>query len=202
MKVKTMNLQGREYAKVADRLKQFREDFPKSKIETEHRTLSDGSIEFKAWIWKDKTDYIEVLKATGDPKVARGSADSDGDARNKIDKSKDKDFEKLQTIAVGRALAMIGYIASGEIASFEEMEEFNSFKESKVDEAITKLNDCKDLIKLKEVFISLGSLMSNQRVIEAKDKKKEEITKCESSKSTKTPKNGSSLEKAKSLAQS
>jgi len=35
-----------------------------------------------------------------------------------------KDFEKQETIAVGRALAFAGFLSDGEVASYEEMEDF------------------------------------------------------------------------------
>jgi hypothetical protein len=41
--------------------------------------------------------------------------------------SGEKALEKLESIAVGRALAFAGYLASGEIATAEEMERFASF---------------------------------------------------------------------------
>ena len=44
----------------------------------------------------------------------------------------EKAFEKLETIAVGRALAFAGYLASGEIASFEEMQEFDRTVSSEI----------------------------------------------------------------------
>lgn len=168
---------GAEYAKVADRLKKFREDWPNSKIETDSKTLEDGTTEFKAWIWKDKTEYMEVLKSVGDQKVARGSADADGDARGKLG-GKEKDFEKLQSIAVGRALAMLGYMASGEIASFEEMELYYKEKAEKqkqyVEDTIIELENAKTLGELKDIWMAVTN-KAVPAIIEAKDKRKTEL---------------------------
>ncbi len=62
-------------------------------------------------------------------------------------------------MAVGRALALLGYAGSGEIASSEEMEEYLKFQEDKkrkiLEEAKEKLEFVKHLNELKEVWISL-----------------------------------------------
>lgn len=156
-----MKLSGNDYAKVAERIKLFREDFPKGKIETAHVYLSDGSLEFKAWVWKDKTEYLDVLKAVQNLEVARGSADADGSAKAYVKESDKKGFEKLQTIAVGRALAMLGYLGSGDVASFEEMEEFDQYKVNQFQEALEAI---KKATKRDEFSAILGKLSPDQKL--------------------------------------
>lgn len=158
-KVQTMNVSGNDYAKVAERLKLFREDCPNGLIETTPNIKDDGTIIFTARVLKDKAK-AESAEATGHAMGKTGQA---------------KAFEKLETIAIGRALATLGYLASGEIASTEEMADFHAFQESKVNEAIDTLNDSKTLDELKATFLSLGSLMAEKSVIDAKDAKKEEL---------------------------
>lgn len=169
---------GADYAKVADRLLKFRTDFPHSKIETESRELEDQTYVFKAWIWKEKSDYIDVLKATNSSEMARSTADADGEAKGKVG-VKEKDYEKLQSIAVGRALAMIGYAASGEIASFEEMEEFNEYRTKQKAEAIAKVitefQASKTLDELKAAFVA-SNMLTEPAVVAAKDARKKELT--------------------------
>lgn len=114
---------GAEYAKVSDRLKEFRADCPNSSIITTPTILDTGMVMFKAYIIKDKTD--------------EHSADSTGHALQT--KTGTKDFEKLETIAVGRALALLGYGADGEIASSEEMEEFLNYQKTKRDIEVENL---------------------------------------------------------------
>lgn len=177
-KAKTMSLAGNDYAKVAERLKLFREDNPKSKTQTDHKYLEDGSVEFKAWLWKDKTEYLDLVKSgVTDMATLLSTADSDGDAKGQA--TDKKAFEKLQTIAVGRALANLGYLGSGEIASFEEMEEFNAYKDRQKADAISiaieSLEDSKTIDQLKETFLSLGALVSEESVVAAKDKRKAEL---------------------------
>lgn len=158
--VKTMNLSGSEYAKVPERLKVFWGECPKGAIETAPMIQPDGSIIFKATVTKDKSDPTSK-SATGHSLGTNKKA---------------KDFEKLETIAVGRALAMLGYLASGEIASSEEMEEFIAFQEEKLDRVVEELQACKTLDELKAMFLALGPLMAESKIIEAKDKRKAELT--------------------------
>lgn len=175
----TMQLSGNDYAKVAERIKLFREDWKDGKIETDHVTNEDGSVEYSAWIWKDKSDLIELMKAgITDKETLRSSADADGNSKGEVGK-KVKDFEKLQTIAIGRALANLGYLGSGDVASFEEMEEFAKYqKEQKAEEirkAIETLQAAKTLDELKACFLSLGTMASNKEVFEAKETRKKEL---------------------------
>lgn len=170
---------GADYAKVATRLKEFRSDFPKSKIETVNSLLDSGETELKAFLWKEKTELLELMKAgVTDKEVLQSSADANGTARKKLS-DKDKDFEKLESIAVGRALAMLGYLSSGEIASFEEMAEYNAFKNEqkfiKIAETITLLQQASTMDELKQLFVGSG-LVQEPNVVAAKDKRKAELT--------------------------
>lgn len=134
MKVQTTKISGgADYAKVADRIKLFREQNPNGLIETTP-TITGTMIMFKARILKDKSD------------INSGEASGHAMLENKGQKA----FEKVESIAVGRALALLGYMASGEIASSEEMEEFNDYKEQQRLEKIQELIDQAQQIKSKE----------------------------------------------------
>lgn len=139
-KTKTIDLKGKEYAQVKDRLMEFRTDNTNGSIETTPTFQPDGQILFKARIIRDRSD--------------ESSAEATGHALGK--NSGDKAFEKLETIAVGRALALLGYASSGEIASSEEMEEFDEWKQEQHRESVLewqeKLVDCKDLTQLKSLW--------------------------------------------------
>lgn len=158
-KAATMKLSGNDYAKVPERLKLFREDCPNGLIETSPDIKDDGQIIFTARVLKDKS--------------REDSAEATGHALGKIGQA--KAFEKLETIAIGRALATLGYLASGEIASAEEMEDFYEYKNTKIEEAIEHLSGSNTIDELKENFMSLGSLMAEKAVVEAKDKRKAEL---------------------------
>lgn len=149
------------YAKVADRLKEFRQDNPNGLIETTPTIDSDnGYIMFKTRILVDKG--------------REDSAESTGHALAKIDGT-DKQFERLETISVGRALALLGYSVGGEIASSEEMAEFHDFKKQKVNDAIDALRMAKTIDELKATFMGLGNLIADSKVVKAKDQRKEEL---------------------------
>jgi hypothetical protein len=154
-KAQTISLQGNDYAKVAERIKLFREDCPNGLIETTP-TLDGKNIMFKARILKDKANEASA--------EATGHAVGENNGK--------KAFEKLESIAVGRALAMLGYMASGEIASSEEMEEFNSYKDERRIDAIADLQTCTTLEGLRVCYMGLGSLMGDPSIIAEKDKQK------------------------------
>ena len=160
-KTKTISLQGKEYAQVRDRIKEFRTDCPNGSTETKPEMLDGGQMVFQATVIKDLSDESS----------ARATGSSYGKSTGT------KSFEKLETIAVGRALAFLGYGADGAIASSEEMEDFFAYKEEQKMEAITAMQKVKTLDELKTYFLSLGSLMADKAVIKAKDEMKNKLTK-------------------------
>lgn len=141
-KTKTISLQGKDYAQVKDRVKEFRTDCPNGLIET-NPEINGNQVIFKARILKDKSD----------PSSAEATGHAIGENKGA------KAFEKLETIAVGRALALLGYASDGEIASSEEMEEFLAYQEEKknkvIAEATSKLKKTKNLEELKKVWAEL-----------------------------------------------
>lgn len=165
-KTATMKLGSADYAKVKDRIKEFRTDCPNGLIETEP-TITETHIIFKAHILKDKSN----------PDSAEATGHSMGEIGG--DKKKEKVFEKQESIAVGRALALLGYGADGEIASSEEMEEFLAHKQEKLAEAIMEateaIGNCVSEEDLRKVWASLGAEMQ-KHVLEAKNTKKAELT--------------------------
>jgi len=160
-KTKTISLQGKDYAQVRDRIKEFRTDCPNGSTETKPEMLDGGQMVFQATVIKDLSDESS----------ARATGSSYGKSTGT------KSFEKLETIAVGRALAFLGYGADGGIASSEEMEDFFAYKEEQKMEAITAMQKVKTLDELKTYFLSLGSLMADKAVIKAKDEMKVKLEK-------------------------
>ena len=175
-KAKTIELQkGVSYAKVAERLRIFREENPNGKHESSFEMDVDSTMVFTVWLWKDKTDLIDLMKAgVTDINTLRTSADANGNAKGG-GSGKDKEFEKLETIALGRSLANLGYLASGEIASSEEIEQFQAYKKEQVSEIIGMIKSFETLDELKHYFLSLGSMMAQQDIIKAKDVKKAQL---------------------------
>jgi hypothetical protein len=163
-KTATINLSGKQYAQVKDRIKEFRSDCPRGLIETTPTFTEDG-IMFKARIVKDKSDEASA-EATGHS-YAKAKANE-----------KEKQFEKQESIAVGRALALLGYASDGEIASGEEMEEFESYRKEKhaeqIMEATERIGQCATLDELKEVWSALSGEMKTH-ALQAKESKKSEL---------------------------
>lgn len=179
-KVKTTNIGGtKEYAKVSDRLKLFWEENPNGKIDTEREELTGGKVRFIARIWRDSAVLVSAVQSGASPEALKytASATASADAVKKGD----KENEKLETVAVGRALAMLGYLASGEVASMEEMEAFEKFRETKklkeIEKAIDQLQKSPDLDKLKDVFTKLDlNVRRNPHVVRTKDLMKQKLT--------------------------
>jgi hypothetical protein len=179
-KAQTTKVGQADYAKVAERLRLFRTDWPNSKHESAYDVDVDGSLVFTVWLWRDKTDLLDLMKVgVIDKDALRSSADANGNAKGKLEGGKEKDFEKLESIALGRALANLGYLASGEIASFEEMEEFEEYRKQQQQEAvgaaIESLNKAKTINELKKAFVAT-KMMENPQVVAAKDKRKSELS--------------------------
>lgn len=143
-RVKTIDLKGNQYAQVKERLKEFRAKNPNALIETTP-TITGETLLFRARILKDKADP--------------NSGEATGNSMGTISIGKDKAFEKLETIAVGRALAFLGYASDGEIASSEEMEEFTEWKQQQLaDFAETlkeRVDEATSLGELKTIWASV-----------------------------------------------
>ncbi len=175
-KVETKRMGNFDMAAAADRVKAFWELYPDGKIETtKHYDEQDSRLVFISYVWKKKSDYLEIAKIPGvSEKALLGSADSNGTAKQADGKEAKKDFEKLETISVGRALAFIGFSKDGTIASSEEMEEFKSFINDKFEEnvstAIEFLEDATDMKDLQNKWIALdGQVKGDERVENTKD---------------------------------
>lgn len=162
-KAKTTQLpKGGDYAYVADRLKEFRQDCPNGLIETKP-TIADGNIIFQVRILKDKSKP--------------NSAESTGHAFNKM--GAPKIFEKTETQALGRALALLGYLASGEIASAEEMEEYYEYKNEQKEQAIASTIADMSMATTIEEVRKIGresNLLNEPKVVEAGKKRVAELT--------------------------
>jgi len=112
-KASTVQLQGGvEYAKVSTRLKEFHEDNSECSIACDVHFEKGGE---NTWVLVTAT--VECPRG----RFVQHSMDTF--------KGKQKFLEKLETVAVGRALAVAGYMASGEIASFEEMDVYEASRE-------------------------------------------------------------------------
>lgn len=98
------------YATVAERITLFRRAHPNGRIITELVQRDDRSVTFKATVYRDETDALPA--ATGWAAEKEGDGDINAVAC----------LENTETSAIGRALANLGFTASRERPSREEME--------------------------------------------------------------------------------
>lgn len=179
-RIKTVKIGGGiDYAKVADRIKIFWEENPNGKIDTEREDISENKVRFIARIWRDSKVILDLATVGTDINIVKLTANAMASAD--AAKKGDKENEKLETVAVGRALAMLGYLASGEVASREEMEQFEAYKadlfQDEIDKTIDEMKKAKTIDELRKFYVSLSAeLRTNQEILSIKDELKKKLT--------------------------
>lgn len=108
--MKTVNIKGKAYVEVNERVKYFRDNYKNWSIETELLSNIDKVCVFKA-IVKDENGTV---KATGH------AYEKEDDKRSLVNST--SYIENCETSAVGRALGMLGIGIDTSIASAEEVE--------------------------------------------------------------------------------
>lgn len=124
----TMDIKGKKYVPVNERVKAFRMLFPDGKIVTELVKYEDGIIIMKAEVFGTRTiaegeDFTEGfcdLLATGYAKEVEGSSNI----------NRTSALENAETSAVGRALGLLGIGIDTSVASFEEVTNAQMFNEA------------------------------------------------------------------------
>ena len=112
--IEMIDMKGKNYAMVPERVTAFRKIFPDGFIETQMVSISpDGKIViFEARAGYYREDGSKVLLATGHAKEVQGQGMVNGTSH----------IENCETSAVGRALGMIGLgLNGGGICSAEEL---------------------------------------------------------------------------------
>jgi hypothetical protein len=142
-KVDTISLKGNDYALVPARLKAFREANPRASVDTEPTVQADGTVIYKATIIADQSKE-DSPKATGH-------------AYGKIVGGEAKAFEKLETNAVGRALALLGYLNNGQIATTEEMAEYEEYKEERWLEVVGEIHSATKREEFQTIMAGLNA---------------------------------------------
>lgn len=107
VKFKTVNIKGKDYVEVNERVKYFRQNYVGWSIETELISNSDGVCCFKAIIKEENG----VIKATGHAYEKESSSFI----------NKTSYIENCETSAVGRALGFLGIGIDTSIASGDEV---------------------------------------------------------------------------------
>lgn len=127
-----------DYVQVNERVEKFYEKYPNGRITTDIILNDNGTVIFKAYVYREKED--EKPSATGHAMEKEGSSFI----------NKTSHIENCETSAVGRALAMLGFEIKKSIASREEVE--NAKLQQQDLEKITK----EQALTLKNTLESMG----------------------------------------------
>jgi len=168
--IETIELRGSDYAKVSSRIKAFHEEYDSGSINTDYQFKQGWAI-CKASITLD----IETPKRF-----------FTGHSMGKV--NEDKAFEKLESVAVGRALANAGFLASGEIATAEEMQKFDRQKNNSsdnqtlpddvIDKAEDSMDNADSMNDLRDIWTAMpDKVKTDKRMQTYKNKRKQELTK-------------------------
>tara|TARA_R100001443_G_scaffold110868_2_gene123115 strand:- start:386 stop:976 length:591 start_codon:yes stop_codon:yes gene_type:complete len=110
----TINIKGKEYTKVVNRLKDFRDTFPANEgwaIKTEPISITNESVVFQATINNPDGATVAV-----------------GHGHNIL--GADKALEKAETVAIGRAIGNFHPVYGGESDEFASAEEMQKWQEN------------------------------------------------------------------------
>lgn len=124
--IKTVQIKGKDYAQVNDRVKAFRQICPSGTIETDIISMDNGIVTMKAVV------------SDGDGKVLGTGLAQEKETSSFINKT--SYIENCETSAVGRALGFIGIGVDGSMCSAEELVN-----------AVTNQNSAPKVISTKEV---------------------------------------------------
>lgn len=127
--MKTVNIKGKEYVEVNERVKYFRENFEDWSIETELLSNENGVCVIKAIV----KNPDGIVKATGHAYENEGSTFI----------NKTSYIENCETSAVGRALGLLGIGIDTSIASSEEVE--NAINNQRDDKNTKRFDDITEL---------------------------------------------------------
>jgi len=147
---KIANLKEADYSKISSRVKAFCSTFETAQILTEIVKDELGHVIFKAHAVVDGT-----IKGTGHAHEVEGSNNTNNTSH----------YEVCETIAVGRALAFIGYSETDTLASYEEIEN------SKLQETQVALH--KETLEVAATYLSIIF----KKAIE--EKNEEKIAECQ-----------------------
>ena len=110
--IRTVNIKGKEYAEVNQRIKAFRVVYPEGSICTEMLSNENGVCIFRATVHADGDHVTNNLLGTGHAYEKESSTFI----------NKTSYIENCETSAVGRALGMAGFGIDTSVASAEEVE--------------------------------------------------------------------------------
>lgn len=118
-KMKTMNIRGKEYVPVVERVKAFKQACKAGSIKTKATYFAETKI----WMVKAKVYDADMLIATGHAMEKEGS--------NNI--NKDNALENCETSAIGRALGFAGFGVDSSVATYEDVKHAQQQQEAQVE---------------------------------------------------------------------
>lgn len=133
--IKTVQIKGKDYAQVNDRVKAFRQICPSGTIETDIISMDNGIVTMKAVV------------SDGDGKVLGTGLAQEKETSSFINKT--SYIENCETSAVGRALGFIGIGVDGSMCSAEEL--VNAVTNQNSAPRVTNQNSTPKVISKKEV---------------------------------------------------
>lgn len=105
--IPTVNIKGKNYVMVKDRIKRFREFVPNGAITTEIVNITDSAVTIKATVW----DEDGRILATGLAHEYEGSSNI----------NRTSHVENCETSAIGRALGIMGIGIDDSLGSADEV---------------------------------------------------------------------------------
>ena len=149
LKEKAIDIKGKSYVLVSDRIIYFNDNYPNGKITTEMITTPDAErIIMLAKITPDVEKPLRYFTGYSQAKWGDGFI------------NKTSAIENAETSAVGRALAMMGIGVIDSIASVDEIKKAEStsspIENDKLAIAKNLINSCKDLEKLNEILTKIS----------------------------------------------
>lgn len=163
--METINIKGKEYVTVAERIKYFRsqEEYKNFGIEIEWIRIDEKIAIAKATI-KNQSGII----------ISTGTAMEERDEKSFINKN--SYIENCETSAVGRALGILGIGVAGDIATYEEV--LRNKKKNLIDSINLKIDDENikeyekkyNLDNLEELGLEKLEELENQLILDEKEK--------------------------------
>lgn len=141
--IETMDVKGKSYAMVNQRIKAFRMVYPTGYIRTEILSLEDGVVTMKATV------------GVGDLILGTGHA-QEKESSSYINKT--SFIENCETSAIGRALGMCGFGIDTSVASFEEVANAINNQEKATPEQVRYILDNLDENALRRAVEKYGDI--------------------------------------------